>query len=213
MTTREASFAILGRCAVLDRRILALSSRRHSEIMRVLGISGSLRADSYNSQLLQAARELLPEGAELELFDGLRELPPYDQDLDNDGASAPVHALRERIGAADVLLIATPEYNGSLPGLLKNAIDWASRPRDSASLANKPVAVIGATTGAFGGVWAQADTRKVLGIAGARVLECDVAVPNAPERFADGGLADLEVRAQLSELMRRLAELGLADAA
>jgi chromate reductase len=181
--------------------------------MRVLGISGSLRADSYNSQLLLAARELLPEGAELELFDGLRELPPYDQDLDGDDVSASVQALRERIVAADVLLIATPEYNGSLPGLLKNAIDWASRPREAASLANKPVAVIGASTGSFGSVWAQADTRKVLGIAGARVIECDVAVPHALERFGDGGLLDLELRAQLGELMRRLAEFGIAEAA
>jgi chromate reductase len=181
--------------------------------MRVLGISGSLRADSYNSQLLHAARELLPAGAELEVFDGLRALPPYDQDLDNDGASAPVHALRERIGAADVVLIATPEYNGSLPGLLKNAIDWASRPRGSASLANKPVAVIGATPGVFGGVWAQADARKVLGIAGARVIECDLAVPRAPECFAEGGLVDAKVRAQLGALMRQLAEFRIADAA
>jgi chromate reductase len=181
--------------------------------MRVLGISGSLRADSYNSQLLHAARELLPEGAELEVFDGIRDLPHYDQDLDNDGGSAPVRALRERIRAADVLLIATPEYNGSIPGLLKNAIDWASRPRGSASLANKPVAVIGATTGSFGGVWAQADTRKVLGIAGARVIESDVAVPRAPECFADGGLVDLKFRAQLGDLMRRLAEFSIAEAA
>ncbi|MCW2963289.1 MAG: NAD(P)H-dependent oxidoreductase [Actinomycetia bacterium] len=181
--------------------------------MRVLGISGSLRAASYNSQLLHAARELLPKGAELELFDGLREVPPYDQDLDNDGVSAPVQALREAISAADMLLIATPEYNGSLPGLLKNAIDWASRPRGSASLADKPVAVIGATTGSFGGVWAQADTRKVLGIAGARVIDCDLAVPHAPECFADGGLVDLEFRAQLGELMRRLAQFEIADAA
>ncbi|MEA2424652.1 MAG: hypothetical protein QOH13_1062 [Thermoleophilaceae bacterium] len=182
-------------------------------MMRVLGISGSLRADSYNTQLLHAARELLPEGAELELFEGLRELPHYDQDLDNAGVSAAVHALRERIRAADVLLIATPEYNGSLPGLLKNAIDWASRPRGSASLANKPVAVIGTTTGAFGGVWAQADTRKALGIAGARVLESDLAVPHAPECFADGGLLHADFRAQLGELMRRLADYRIADAA
>ena len=181
--------------------------------MRVLGISGSLRADSYNSQLLHAARDLLPEGSELEVFDGIRDLPHYDQDLDNDGVSAPVQALRERIRAADVLLIATPEYNGSIPGLLKNAIDWASRPRGSASLANKPVAVIGATTGSFGGVWAQADTRKVLGIAGARVIESDVAIPLAPERFAGGGLVDAKFRAQLGELMLRLAEFDIADAA
>jgi chromate reductase len=181
--------------------------------MLVLGISGSLRADSYNTQLLHAARELLPDGAELELYDGLRKLPHYDQDLDSEGFSAAVQVLRERIGAADVLLIATPEYNGSLPGLLKNAIDWASRPRESASLANKPVAVIGTTTGSFGGVWAQADTRKVLGIAGARVLDFEVAVPNAAECFADGGLVHPDFRAQLGELMRRLAQVDIADAA
>ncbi|HEV7640982.1 MAG TPA: NAD(P)H-dependent oxidoreductase [Gaiellaceae bacterium] len=181
--------------------------------MRVLGISGSLRADSYNSQLLHAARELLPAGVEFELYDGLRELPPYDQDLENAGVTVPVRALRERIGAADVLLIATPEYNGSIPGLLKNAIDWASRPRGAASLANKPVAVIGATTGAFGGVWAQADTRKVLGIAGARVIEFEMAIPFAPDCFAEGGLVDPKFRAQLGELMRQLAEFRIADAA
>jgi chromate reductase len=181
--------------------------------VRVLGISGSLRADSYNSQLLHTARELLPEGAELEVFGGIRDLPHYDQDLDNDGGLAPVQALRERIRAADALLIATPEYNGSIPGLLKNAIDWASRPRGSASLANKPVAVIGATTGSFGGIWAQADTRKVLGIAGARVIEFDLAVPCAPECFAEGGLVDAKFRAQLGELMLRLTEFGVAEAA
>jgi chromate reductase len=116
----------------------------------VLGISGSLRADSYNTQLLHTARELLPEGVELELYDAIHLLPAYDQDIEDSGAPGPVQDLRARIGVAGALLIATPEYNGSLPGLLKNAIDWASRPRGDASLANKPVAVIGATTGAFG---------------------------------------------------------------
>jgi chromate reductase len=181
--------------------------------MRVLGISGSLRAGSYNTQLLQIAGELLPEGSELALFGGLRELPPYDQDRDNGDVPPQVHDLRERIRAADALLIATPEYNGSIPGLLKNAIDWASRPRGSASLANKPVAVVGTTTGAFGGVWAQADTRKVLGIAGARVIECDIAVPHAPEHFADGRLVHADFRAQLGELMRRLAQADVSEAA
>jgi chromate reductase, NAD(P)H dehydrogenase (quinone) len=174
--------------------------------LRVLGISGSLRADSHNTQLLHTARELLPEGVELELYDGLRELPPYDQDVEDDGAPASVQDLRARIADSDALLIATPEYNGSLPGLLKNAIDWASRPRGEASLANKPVAVIGASTGAFGGVWAQADARKALGIAGARVVEGEVAVPHAPERFAGGRLVDAELRAQLGELMRQLTQ-------
>jgi chromate reductase len=172
--------------------------------MLVLGISGSLRAGSYNTQLLHTARELFPEGVELELYDELHLLPAYDQDLEDSGAPRPVLDLRERIGVAGALLIATPEYNGSLPGLLKNAIDWASRPREDASLANKPVAVIGATTGAFGGVWAQADTRKVLGLAGARVVEGEVAVAHAAERFAGGRLIDPELSAELGALMRRL---------
>ena len=184
--------------------------------MRVLGISGSLRAESYNTQLLRAAAEVLPEGVELELYDGLRELPHYDQDVEDEGAPAPVQDLRASIADADALLIAAPEYNGSLTGVLKNAIDWASRPRGEASLANKPVAVVGASTGAFGGVWAQAETRKVLGIAGARVVEGDVAVGHAQERFAGGRLVDPELRAQLGELMRQLAqqiELRVANAA
>jgi chromate reductase len=172
--------------------------------MLVLGISGSLRAGSYNTQLLHTARELFPEGVELELYDELHLLPAYDQDLEDSGAPRPVLDLRERIGVAGALLIATPEYNGSLPGLLKNAIDWASRPREDASLANKPVAVIGATTGAFGGVWAQADTRKVLGLAGARVVEGEVAVAHAAERFAGGRLIDPELSAELGALMRLL---------
>jgi chromate reductase len=172
--------------------------------MRVLGISGSLRSDSYNTQLLRNAAELLPDGVDFELYDELRELPPYDQDVEDAGGPPAVERLRERIAGADALLIATPEYNGSLPGLLKNAIDWASRPRGTAALLNKPVAVVGASTGAFGGVWAQADARKILGIAGARVVEGDVAVGHAPDKFAGGVLVDPELRAQLGELMRQL---------
>jgi len=179
--------------------------------MRVLGISGSLRAGSYNTQLLRAARELLPDGVELELYDGLRELPPYDQDVEDAATPASVEDLRDRIADADALLIATPEYNGSIPGVLKNAIDWASRPVGQASLRSKPVAVIGASTGAFGGVWAQAELRKVLGIAGARIVEGEVAISHAQERFdTHGRLVDPEYRSQLGELLRDLtAQIGL----
>jgi chromate reductase len=172
--------------------------------MRVLGISGSLRRDSYNTQLLRAAGELLPDGVELELYDELRELPPYDQDVEDAGAPPPVQDLRDRIAGAGAVLFATPEYNGSIPGVLKNAIDWASRPRGEAALLNKPVAVVGASTGAFGGVWAQADLRKVLGITGARVVEGEVAIGHASDRFASGTLIDPEFRSQLGELVREL---------
>src|SRR5205085_12668016 len=118
---------------------------------------------------------------------------------------AVVADLRERIAAADALLIATPEYNGSVPGVLKNAIDWASRPFPDNSLRNKAVAVIGASTGAYGGIWAQADLRRILGIAGARVVEGNVAVPHAAEQFdAEGWLVDAQLRHELGELLRDL---------
>ncbi len=155
--------------------------------MKVLGISGSLRRDSHNRRLLLEAAERFPNGARLTLFDGLKAVPPYDEDDDVVPAHPAVAALREAIADADAVLFATPEYNSSVPGQLKNAIDWASRPRGSAVLANKPVAVIGTTTGSFGGVWAQADLKKILGTAGARVVDGEVAVPRAHERLADHG--------------------------
>jgi chromate reductase len=159
--------------------------------MRVLGISGSLRRDSHNTKLLRAAGELAEEhGAEFEVFDGLKAIPPYDEDDDvGDGPEAVAH-LREAIAGADAVLFATPEYNSSIPGVLKNAIDWASRPLASNSLRNKPVAVIGASTGMFGAVWAQAELRKVLGAAGARVTEVELAVGHAHEHLDPAGHPD-----------------------
>src|SRR5215218_11201263 len=125
--------------------------------MRILGISGSLRRDSHNTALLRAAAEMLPPGAELELFDGLRDVPPYDADFDTPELQGPgVDALKEAIERADAILIATPEYNHSIPGVLKNALDWASRPVGKSALTGTPAAVIGASTGMFGAVWAQA---------------------------------------------------------
>jgi chromate reductase len=172
--------------------------------MRILGISGSLRRDSHNRRILFEAAELLPAGVELELFDGLKAVPPYDEDDDVEQAPEAVVALREAIGAADAVLIATPEYNGSVPGQLKNAIDWASRPRGSASLLGKPVAVIGASTGSFGGVWAQAETRKILGTAGARVVQNEHAVPRAHERLSEHGRLVHDDHEQLEGLLDAL---------
>src|SRR3989440_5238937 len=159
--------------------------------MRVLGISGSLRADSHNARLLRAAGEIAEEhGADFELFDGLKAIPPYDEDDDvGDGPEAVAH-LREAIAGADAVLFATPEYNSSIPGVLKNAVDWASRPLATNSLRNKPVAVIGASTGMFGAVWAQAELRKVLGAAGARVTEVELAVGHAHEHLDPAGHPD-----------------------
>ena len=175
--------------------------------MRILGISGSLRADSFNTGLLRAAQESAPPGLEFELYDGLANLPPYDQDVQDDQPPLPVQDLRERIAIADAVLIATPEYNGSIPGVLKNAIDWASRPFPDNALRGKPVAIVGASTGGYGAMWAQADLRRVLGITGARVLEGELPVPHAHERYdADGRLLDDTLRERLALVVERLGE-------
>jgi len=173
--------------------------------MRVLALSGSLRRGSYNTQLLRAAEELAPAGVELELYDGLAAVPPYDADGDTADPPAAVRRLRERLAAADAVLVATPEYNSSIPGQLKNALDWASRPFPENALRNRPVAVVGASAGAYGAMWAQAELRKVLGAIGARVVEGGVAVAQALERFnAEGDLVDGELREQLAEVLRNL---------
>ena len=129
--------------------------------MRILGIAGSLRRGSHNRRLLRTAAHLLPSGADLVEWDGLADLPAFDEDLEND-PPAVVQAFLDEIEGADAVLIATPEYNASVPGALKNALDWASRPLATNAFRNKPVAVIGASIGLFGAVWAQAELRKVL---------------------------------------------------
>jgi len=170
--------------------------------MKVLAIAGSLRRDSHNRRLLLAAAELLPPDVDFELYEGLKTVPPYDGDDDREPAPAAVGRLRAAIARADALLIATPEYNSSIPGQLKNALDWASRPIASSVLRNKPVAVIGASTGAFGAVWSQAELRKVLAATGARVLDVELAVGHAHERFDERGLlADEGVRQELQEAL------------
>ena len=174
--------------------------------MKVLGISGSLRRDSYNTKLLRAAADALDaQDVELAVFDGLKAVPPYDEDDDRDPAPAPVSRLRDEIAGADAILFATPEYNSSMPGQLKNAVDWASRPRATTVLRNKPVAVVGASTGMFGAVWAQAELRKVLAATGARVVEGEVAVGHAQTRFDEQGrLVDDDLREQLEEVVALL---------
>ena len=171
--------------------------------MRLLAISGSLRSESYNSCLLRLAAEEAPDGVSVEMYDGLAAIPPYDEDADTHPAPTPVRDLRNRIAEADCLIFATPEYNSSIPGVLKNAIDWASRPRATTPLGGKPAVVIGATTGHFGAVWAQAELRKVLGSTGARVVDADFALPLAHDAFdADGDLRDEAALARLREVVR-----------
>ncbi len=152
--------------------------------MKVLGISGSLRRESHNTELLRAAATLLPAGTEWVLHDGLRAIPAFDADEEHLAPPAVV-GLRDEIAAADAVLFSTPEYNSSIPGHLKNALDWVSRPIETNSLRNKPVAVIGASTGMFGAVWAQADLRKVLASIGARVVDAELPVPSAHELLGD----------------------------
>jgi chromate reductase len=174
--------------------------------MRVLGISGSLRAASHNTALLRAAAELAPGDVEFASYEKLELLPPYNEDRDTDEPPAEVARLRTAIADADAVLFATPEYNGSLPGQMKHALDWASRPYgELSSLWGKPVAVIGASVTDYGAVWAQDHLRKGLGIAGARVLDIELPVSKAAERFdGDGVLIDLELRDRIAEIVADL---------
>jgi chromate reductase len=172
--------------------------------MRVLGIAGSLRRDSHNARLLRAAAALLPPEVEYVEFDGLKAIPPFDED-DEQAPAGAVTAWREQLEAADVLLFATPEYNHSIPGALKNAVDWASRPFATAALRNKPAAVIGTSTGMFGAVWAQAELRKSLAAAGARVVDRELPVADAENAFApDGALGEHDQTLALGEILAEL---------
>ena len=179
--------------------------------MNVLAISGSLRDDSFNRKLLLNAAELLPGGVELELWDGLKAIPPFDED-DERFTPPTVTLMRDTLLGADAILFATPEYNHSIPGQLKNAIDWSSRPVATNALRGKPVAVIGASTGAFGAVWAQAELRKVLAAAGARVVDAELALGFAGRRFdPEGRLVDDDVRDQLGAVIDKLVSEAQVD--
>jgi chromate reductase, NAD(P)H dehydrogenase (quinone) len=173
--------------------------------MRVLGISGSLRRDSHSSALLRAAAERLPAGAELVVYERLGEIPPYDEDVEAQGLPEPVRDLRAAVRDADAVLVATPEYNHSIPGQLKNALDWVSRPAGLSALSGKPAAAIGASTGMFGAVWAQAELRKVLGALGGRMLEAELPVAHAADlRHGDRLELPPEQAERLKEILAEL---------
>lgn len=169
----------------------------------VLALVGSLRQESKNKELAELARDLAPEGVSVSLFEGLDELPFYNEDIDGDQVAEAVTRLRTAVADADAVLVVTPEYNGTIPAVLKNAIDWASRPFGNGSLTDKPVAVIGASLGRFGGKWSHDDTRKAVGIAGARVVE-DVEVglqSSTYDRAAEDEQVVDKVRGALTRLV------------
>ncbi|MGX4688252.1 NADPH-dependent FMN reductase [Streptomyces sp. JNUCC 63] len=175
--------------------------------VRILALVGSLRAGSHNRQLAEAAVKLAPAGAEVVLYEGLADIPFYNEDVDVEG-SVPAAAaqLRETAGAADAFLLFSPEYNGTMPAVLKNAIDWLSRPYGAGAISGKPVAVIGTAFGQYGGVWAQDEARKAVGIAGGKVAEdIKLSIPGSVTRFAETHpVDDAEVAAQLTEVVTRL---------
>ncbi len=144
--------------------------------IKVLALVGSLRAASINRKIAELAAEVAPDNVTVTVFEGLGELPFYNEEIDDSmnpeaAALAPVDALRAAAAAADAALVVTPEYNGSIPAVVKNAIDWLSRPFGNGALKDKPLAVVGGAFGRYGGVWAHDETRKSFGIAGARVVE------------------------------------------
>jgi|SRR5581483_832369 len=170
---------------------------------RVLALVGSLRADSLNRKIAEAIQAQAPAGTTIEIAEGLGNLPFYNEDIDGDAAPASVVAFRDQVAQADRLLVVTPEYNGSTPAVIANAIDWASRPYGAGSIQGKPVAVVGTAVGQYGGQWAHEDTRKVAGVAGAEVL-ADITVSH-PYAWGTDPSTDAEAVAKFVTAVEKLA--------
>ncbi|MBR7744223.1 NAD(P)H-dependent oxidoreductase [Phycicoccus sp. BSK3Z-2] len=174
--------------------------------MNVLVLVGSLRAGSTNRRLADAAVAHLPAGVDATVFEHLAELPHYSEELDHDDVLPSVaRDLREAVADADALLLVTPEYNGSMPSALKNAVDWASRPRGASAVSGVPAAVLGASGSPRAAQWAREEGVKVLRVAGADVLDDTVGVGAAFQAFEDGRLSDTALDAALRDLVTRLA--------
>jgi chromate reductase len=172
--------------------------------VELLGVAGSLRRNSHNRKLLATARRRLPPNVQFTAYEALKLIPPFDEDDEQSPGPAVSH-WRKAIAAADAVLFVTPEYNASIPGQLKNAVDWASRPKADAVLLNKPVAVIGASTSSFGAVWAQAELRKALSAAGARVVDRELPVPSVADSFDESGtLMNLDLTLALDSVLVEL---------
>src|SRR5215813_11946599 len=175
----------------------------------IAAIAGGLRAGSHTRALLRAAARNLPPGIRLVIWDGLAHVPPYSEDAEAGPAPAGVAALRALIAGAGALLIATPEYNGSIPGQLKNALDWASRPRGGAVLDCKPAAAISASPSPRGGAWALADLRKVLTVIGAGLTGTELTIPQVHAQLTQGG----RIAALIGDLAQRASAASPALAA
>lgn len=180
--------------------------------MKVLAIVGSLRENSFSEQVARAAGDLAPEGVELEIYEDLDSIPAYNADHDpaHDGpgkVAVEVGDLRDRISAADAVLIVTPEFNAGPPGYLKNAIDWASRPHKASSLAGKPAAIVSQSPMPFGGIWANQSIRKSFTITGTPTVERELAIGKVDEKIGDGRMVEDQARADLTALMAELKEL------
>ncbi|MET8829497.1 NADPH-dependent FMN reductase [Streptomyces sp. NPDC004610] len=175
--------------------------------VQFLALVGSLRAGSHNRQLAETAVKLAPAGTTVQVYEGLADIPFYNEDIDVPGSvPAAAQRLRDAAATTDAFLFFTPEYNGTIPAVLKNAIDWLSRPYGGSALSEKPVAVVGTAFGQYGGVWAQDEARKAVGIAGGKVLEdVKLSIPGSVTRFAETHPGDdAEVVAQLTEVIERV---------
>jgi NAD(P)H-dependent FMN reductase len=171
----------------------------------ILVLVGSLRAGSVNRRLAEAIRDQAPPGVTVELAEGLDTLPFYNEDLDGPEVPAPAAALRERVAGADRILVVTPEYNGTMPAVLNNAIDWLSRPYGVGAITGKPLGVLGVTPTPYGGKWAHEDTLRSARIAGAAVVEDLVVSQSSLEVDV---FADADVRARVDDVVRRLVDAG-----
>jgi chromate reductase len=176
--------------------------------MKVLAIHGSLRADSFSRRLATAAADLAPEGVEVELYDGLAGVPNYNQDLEPDSLPAGVEDLRKKMEASDAILIVTPEYNAGVPGVLKNAIDWTSRPHGDSALQGRPAAVISNSPMPFGALWANQYVHKAFTITGTPTVERELAIGKIDEKLGEhGNITDQAIRDDITAILAELEEL------
>lgn len=173
--------------------------------INVLALVGSLRAASVNRQVAELAAENAPDGISVRLFEGLGDIPFYNEEIDGADAPAAATKLREAIAEADAVLVVTPEYNGSIPAVVKNAIDWLSRPYGNSVLAGKPLAVIGAAGGQYGGMWAHNETRKSFGIASADVVDAVALSVSLSSLGGKHPRENADLVADLDDVLRKLA--------